>query len=217
MTQQVRTWVVVLVVAVLVVLIAIAGLGREPSTPLEQRAESGTTQRDARAVSAPTATLIGTLLGVCLGLFGDRYLRHRGKVHCQVDDFRGAGHGGEAGAAPFRVDQSIQVHFFNEKEVDTGLSEITVVFVFESGEEVVLEPATRGYETSTSPRGVINLPSKTWASVNIKGYFYGPPAKLLGLEEPKAVDVKATFPGGTPYYKRCLDLSYAPVLAVEDT
>ena len=101
--------------------------------------------------------------------------------------------------------------------MDTGLSEITVVFVFESGEEVVLEPATRGYETSTSPRGVINLPSKTWASVNIKGYFYGPPAKLLGLEEPKAVDVKATFPGGTPYYKRCLDLSYAPVLAAEDT
>ena len=90
MTQQDRTWVVGLVVAVLLVLIAIAGIGREPKTPLEQRADPGTTQRDARAVSAPTATLIaagvavsgtllGALLGTGLGLFGDRWLRHRGK------------------------------------------------------------------------------------------------------------------------------------------
>jgi hypothetical protein len=198
---------VVLVVAVLLVLIAIAGIGREPNTRLEQRAERGTTQRDAPAVGAPTATLVGTLLGVGLGLFGDRYLRHRGKVHCQVEGFGAATHRRRAGAAPFRVEQSLHVHFFNEKEVDTGLSGITVVFVFESREEVILGPATRGYQTSTSPRGVINLPSKTWASVDIKGDFYGPPAKLLAQEEPKAVDVKATFPDGTPYYGRCLELS----------
>ena len=200
MTQQARTWVVVLVVAVLLVLIAIAGIGREPNTPLEQRAERGTTQRDATLIAA-------TLLGAGLGLFGDRWLRHRGGVHCQVERFDIAPHGGAAGAAPLRVDQSIQVHFFNEKEVDTGLSELTVVFVFESGEEVLLEPATRGYRTSTSPRGVFNLPSKTWASVNIEGYFIGSSAKLLAQEEPKAVDAKATFPGGAPYYKRCLELS----------
>jgi hypothetical protein len=214
MTQQAWTWVVVLIVANLLVLIAIAGIGREPKTPLEQRADTGTTQRDARALSAPTATLIaagvavsGTLLGACLGLVGDRWLRHRGEVHCQVEDFDGATHGGQAGPAHLRVDRSIQVHFFNEKEVDTGLSELTVVFVFESGDEVVLEPATRGYETSTSPRGAINLPSKTWASVNIEGYFIGPPARLLDLEEPRAVDIRATFPGGAPYYKRCLEIS----------
>ncbi|MBA2782327.1 MAG: hypothetical protein H0T74_05330 [Rubrobacteraceae bacterium] len=160
MTQQARAWVVVLVITVLLVLIAIAGIGREPNTPLEQRAERGTTQTYSRAVSTPTATLIaaglavsgtllGALLGTGLGLFGDRWLRHRGEVHCQVEGFGGATHRVE-GPAPFRVEQSIQVHFFNEKEVDTGLSEITVVFVFESGEEVVLEPATRGYETSTA-------------------------------------------------------------------
>jgi hypothetical protein len=219
MTQQDRAWVVVVVLAVLSVLIAISGIGRDPKTPLEQRDERGTTQRDARAVSAPTATLIaagvavsgtllGALLGTGLGLFGDRWLRHRGEVHCQVEEgFDGPTHGGQVGAAHLRVDRSIQVHFFNEKEVDTGLSELTVVFVFESGDEVLLEPTTSGYRTSTSPRGVINLPSKTWASVNIEGYFIGPPAKLLDLEEPKAVDVKATFPGGAPYYKRCLELS----------
>jgi hypothetical protein len=200
MTQQARAWVVVLIVAVLLVLIAIAGIGREPNTSLEQRAERGTTQRDATLIAA-------ALLGAGLGLFGDRWLRHRGKVHCQVEGIGAPTHIRGEGAAPFRVEQTIHVHLFNEKEVDTGFSEITVVLVFESGDEVVLGPATRGYETSTSPRGVINLPSKTWASVDIKGDFYGPPATLLAREEPKAVDVKARFPGGTPYYKRCLELS----------
>ena len=152
--------------------------------------------------------IVGVVIGVALGLFGDRWLRHRGKVHCQVEGFGSTVHSGGTGAlSPYMVVQSIQVHFFNEKEVDTGLSELTVVFVFESGEEVVLGPATGAYETSTSPRGIINLPSKTWSSVNIKGRFLGPQATLLVQEEPKAVDVKATFPGGTPYHKRRLELS----------
>jgi hypothetical protein len=195
MTQQTRTWVVVVVVAVLLVLIAIAGIGREPNASLDRRAERGT-------MSAPTAALIGTLLGVGLGLVGDRYLRHRGKVHCQVERF-GPPVQRRGDAAPFTIEQSIQVYFFNEKEVDTGLSGITVVLVFESGEEVVLGPATRGYETNTSPRGVINLRSKTWESVDIKGDFYRSSARLLAQEKPKAVYVKATFPGGTPYCSRC--------------
>jgi hypothetical protein len=198
MTQQTKTWVVVAVVAVLLVLIGIAGVGRNPNAPPEQRG--------GRAVGAATTTLIGTLLGVGLGLFGDRYLRHRGKVHCQVAeaDFGAAAHRrGLPSAPPFKVEQTIHVHFFNEKEVDTGLSGIAVVFVFENREEVVLEPATRGYETSTSPRGVINLPSKTWVSVDIKGDFYGPQAALLNQEKPKAIYIKATFPGGTPYHERC--------------
>jgi hypothetical protein len=145
-----------------------------------------------------------TLLGVALGLIGERYLRHRGKVHCQVAGFgAGAHRRGAPSAPPFKVEQTIHVHFFNEKEVDTGLSGITVVFMFESREEVALGPATRGYETSTSPRGVINLPSKTWVSVDIKGDFYGTQAALLAQEEPKAVYVKAKFPGGTPYHERC--------------
>jgi hypothetical protein len=197
MTQQGRTLVVVVVVvAVLLALIAIAGIGRNPNTPLEQR--------DGRGHSAATITLIGTLLGVGLGLFGDRYLRHRGEVRCQVADFGASAHRrGPASAPHLKVEQTIHVYFFNEKEVDTGLSGITVVLVFESREEVALGPATRDYQTSTSPRGVINLPSKTWVSVDVKGAFYGRQAALLEQEKPKAVYIKATFPGGTPYYERC--------------
>jgi hypothetical protein len=48
MTQKGRTVVVVLVIAVLLALIAIAGIGREPKTPLGQRADRGTTQKDVR-------------------------------------------------------------------------------------------------------------------------------------------------------------------------
>ena len=152
--------------------------------------------------------IVGVVIGVVLGLLGDRYLRHRGKVHCQVEGFDApTSRRGAASAPHLKVEQTVHVHFFNEKEVDTGLSGITVVFVFESGDEVVLGPATRGYETSTRPRGVINLPSKTWASVDIKGAFYGRAAALLQQEKPKAVYVKATFPGGTPYYERCSEIS----------
>jgi hypothetical protein len=145
--------------------------------------------------------VVSALLGVALGLLGDRWLRHRGNVHCQIEGLGGSHHREGRGAAHLRVEQSVQVHFFNEKEVDTGLSEITVVFVFESGDEVVLGPETRGYETSTSPRGVMNLPSKTWVSVHIKGYFYGPPAKLFDRDDPKAIEVKGKYPGGKPYHK----------------
>src|SRR5215217_4726539 len=92
MTQQDRTWVVVLVVAGLVVLIAIAGIGREPNAPLDHKAERGTTQRDARAVSAPIALtvlgVVGTLVGSFGGIWWGQVLadksRRRGEVRREV-------------------------------------------------------------------------------------------------------------------------------------
>ena len=86
--------------------------------------------------------------------------------------------------------------------MDTGLAELAFVFVYESGEEIVLGPETRGYETSTSPRGVINLPSKTWVTVHISGEFYGPQAERV-LVNPKAIEIKCKFSRGTLYHERC--------------
>jgi hypothetical protein len=63
MTQQDRTWLVVLVVAVLLVLIALAGIGREPNAPLGQRADRGTTQRDVGGL-VPELWLSGVAGGV---------------------------------------------------------------------------------------------------------------------------------------------------------
>jgi hypothetical protein len=150
--------------------------------------------------------IIGVVIGVALGLFGDRWLRYRGDVHCQVQGLGAASHRqGTSGPAPFKVDQSAQIHFFNEKEVDTGLSQLAVVFVYEDA-EVVLGPKARNYETSTTPRGAINLPSRTWVSVDIRGSFYGPEARLLEEGTRKAIEIDGKFPGGTPYHKRCSEV-----------
>jgi hypothetical protein len=100
------------------------------------------------------------------------------------------------------VSQSIQVHFFNDKEVDIGLTSTAIVFVFE-GEGVTLGPETRGYETNTSPLGVINLPSRTWVSVRIKGDFYGSEVKAI-LTELKAIEIIGKFPDSSLYYKKIL-------------
>ena len=149
---------------------------------------------------------VSALLGVALGLFGDRWLRYRGDVHCQVGGFGSAHHRqGASGPAHFKTDQSVQIHFFNAKEADTGLSALAVVFIYEDG-KVVLGPETRDYETSTTPRGVINLPSRTWVSVAIQGSFYGAEARFLEQSEPNAIEIDGRFPGGKRYHKRCLEL-----------
>jgi hypothetical protein len=148
-----------------------------------------------------TAAIIGgsvsTLLGVVVGIFLDRWVRHRGVVHCQIARLE-QNHSSSEARKAFKVSRSVQLHFFNDKEVDTGLYEITAIFAFESGEKVALEPYTRGYETSTSPPGTINLPSKTWVSVHIKGDFYGPRPMPLS-NKLKAVEIQAKFPDGTLY------------------
>ena len=146
--------------------------------------------------------IVGVVIGVALGLYGDRWLRYRGDVHCQIERLDEAHPHQKTGLAPYDVRLSVQVHFFNEKEVDTGLSGLAVVFVFE-GEEVILGQKTRGYETSTRPLGVINLPSRTWASVRIKGYFLGPEVTPL-LTDLKAVEIKGKFPDRSLYHEKIM-------------
>jgi hypothetical protein len=121
MTQQDRTWVVVLVVAILLVLIAIAGIGRGPNTPLQQR--------DARVVSAPTATLItavlsvvGALGGVWWGQVLEDRRRRRGDVwrhvRAWVDDTTNT-----AGDTETRT---FDIRFFNDRDVNTALWDVKV-------------------------------------------------------------------------------------------
>ena len=155
------------------------------------------------AIVAGVFGVLGTAVGVAIGRYLDQWLRHRGDVHCQIRSLPSL-HDSRIHPPPFRVDRRVGVHFFNEKEVNTGLSEITVVFVNESGEETVLGPKTRDYDTSTSPRGVINLPSKTWVTTEISGTFYGSQVQHLPAN-PKAIEVKGKFPDGKPYHKKGLE------------
>jgi hypothetical protein len=156
-------------------------------------------------VSWDVTAIVGgvfALVGVAFGLLGDRWLRYWGDVHCRIELGQAQHDRGSSGPLPLKIDQQARVHFFNDKEVDTGLSEIAVVFVYEGGEKIVLGPETRGYETSTSPRGVINLPSKTWVSVKVEGQIYGD-AVERALSDPTAMEVKGKFPRGAPYHERC--------------
>jgi hypothetical protein len=146
--------------------------------------------------------IVGVVIGVALGLYGDRWLRYRGDVYCQIERLGEKQRHQGTGSVPLKVSQSIQVHFFNDKEVDTGLTGLAVVFVFED-EEVALGPETRGYETSTSPLGVINLPSRTWVSIRVKGDFYGPEVKAI-LTDLRAIEIKGKFPDRTLYHKKIL-------------
>jgi hypothetical protein len=121
MTQQARTWVVVLVVAILLVLIAIAGIGRESNTPLQQR--------DVRVASALTATLItavlsvvGALGGVWWGQVLEDRRRRRGEVwrhvRAWVDDT--TSHSGDTETRTF------DIRFFNDRDVNTALWDVRV-------------------------------------------------------------------------------------------
>ena len=156
--QQARIVVSALVVVALLVMIAVAGIGRGPNAPLEGKAERDTALRDGRSVSAPTATLLAgglALLGVVLGLFGDRYLRHRGDILCRssawsmtgtLGNYPGTLAGGETAqlqrdlpaneemmARALYGNYSCTIKLFNETEVATGLRDIRVVFTGNSG------------------------------------------------------------------------------------
>jgi hypothetical protein len=111
---QARIWAVVLVVVALFVLVAVVGKGDGPNSLLEEKAERATTLKEGRSVRASTATLLaggfgvlGTLLGVGLGLVGDRYLRHRGDILCRSSDrsmtctLRDPGEPGKINQVPF--------------------------------------------------------------------------------------------------------------------
>jgi hypothetical protein len=146
--------------------------------------------------------MLAALSGVAFGRLWDRWVRQRGDVHCQIGYSTNSHDSQIIDPSPFKVSRRVGVHFFNDKEVDTGLSALTVVFVCESGEEVALGPETRDYDTDTRPRGVINLPSKTWVTVEVRGAFYGPDAQRI-RPNPKAVEVKGKFPDGKPHHKNC--------------
>jgi hypothetical protein len=130
MTRQDRTWVVVLVVAVLLVLIAIAGIGREPNAPLDHKAERGTTQRDARAVSAPIALtvlgVVGTLVGSFGGIWWGQVLadksRRRGEVRREVRAWVEE----TTSTTGDTETRTFDMRFFNDRDVNIALWDVKV-------------------------------------------------------------------------------------------
>jgi hypothetical protein len=73
---QTRIWIVVLVVAALLILVAVVGIGEgPPQSPLEGRAERAMAERDGRGVSAPFGWLGGAGLTAAILAFAAQEFR----------------------------------------------------------------------------------------------------------------------------------------------
>ena len=193
MTQQKpRILVAGLVVAALLLMIAIAGDGDVagmPNTPLMEKAEGAAAPRPSRGVSASTATLLAGglgLVGVVIGLFGERYFRHRGDIRCKLSgwsltytlhrDPRPKTASRSLFQNKYVIGQAkhggyyVRVNLFNETEVDTGLRDIRVAFTDDSGiaQKVYVPTMVDSKKFSMDPDAV-NLPARQWVAMRLEG------------------------------------------------
>jgi hypothetical protein len=156
-------------------------------------------------LSSGGLTIFGTLLGVALGLFGERYLRGRGNLRCslvrrelrwsrrdigyldpearsvdQVEDFE-----------EYAVDVTYELSFFNEKEVDHGLSSINVVFLANGDEARV---GSSNWQEGLKP---VNLAARRWSDTTVTGRIEGPSCRFV--RDYKTIEVWGVFPDHSPF------------------
>lgn len=150
-------------------------------------------------------SVLGTLLGVSLGLFGERYLRSRGNLRCSLvgselawsrRDIEGPNR--EISSVDevedfdeFVVDVTYDLSFFNEKEVDHGLYSVVVVFLLD-GDEVRLGPSNP--QEGLNP---VNLAARQWSTTRVTGQIEGPRSKLV--RDRQAIEVRGIFPDHGPF------------------
>ena len=145
------------------------------------------------------------ILGVILGLVAERGMRHRGEVGCtlirRVDTWRVGP--GRRELAPEEVDRladfdlvkaevECDLKFFNEKEVDVGLSRLAMVFIAEDGEEARLEPTDTQQGVQT-----INVESRRWSEAKVAGVISGGSSRLL--RDWHTIEVRGAFPDHSLY------------------
>jgi hypothetical protein len=146
--------------------------------------------------------IFGALLGVLVGLFGERYLRRQGEVRCTLRPRHiGWATGGEL-EPPIppinEVEDFSQVFvrvvcdlsFFNEKEVNTGLFNIRVVFVADGDEAFIGTGLQEQLHT-------VNLPSRTWSDTKVEGEIVGPESRLV--RDWQTIEVRGLLPDFSSY------------------
>ena len=155
-------------------------------------------------IAAGVFGITGAVVGAVVGLFGERLVRSRGKVGCQlvrrVDRWRVGPDGKELAPeevgrlADFdRAEAQVEcdVQFFNEKEVDVGLSRLAVVFIAEDGEEARLEPTDSRYGET------VNAVSRRWSEAKVAGVIRGASSRLV--RDYHTVEVRGEFPDHSLY------------------
>jgi hypothetical protein len=115
----------------------------------------------ADAIAVGIFSIVGTLLGVLVGLLGERYARERGKLHCEIDAWTGEERN-SYGAPEVR---HFEATFYNEKDVALALWEVHMEAVQEDGETdlVGLQLTSTGEWVN-----VLNLPPHVAISQTMK-------------------------------------------------
>jgi hypothetical protein len=171
MTQQARTWVVVLVVAVLLVLIAIAGIGREPNTPLGQRADRGTT------IAIAVLGVVGTLGGVWWGQVLEDRRRRRGEVRREVSAWMGW----TTSTSGDTETRNFDMRFFNDREVNIALWDVGVEYYREGSliDTIVPRSTSGGAGMETGEVEPIDLESRKSVYMSLQLVAEGEELSLL--------------------------------------
>jgi hypothetical protein len=78
-------------------------------------------------------SIVGALLGVVAGLFGERLVRRVGKVRCEIAGWRRV-----VGTPEEPEERSLEVTFWNEKEIPVAVWEMRVDF-YKGGKRLELE------------------------------------------------------------------------------
>ena len=78
-------------------------------------------------------TLFGTVIGVALGLFGERWLRTWGAVECKVAAWRPQRTAAHAGGGTTVEERWLEVMFLNQKDLPVTVLDMRVEF-FKGGQ-----------------------------------------------------------------------------------
>jgi hypothetical protein len=140
-------------------------------------------------VSDHVVTGIFTLLGVALGLFGERWVRRRGDVRCSIDSWQNVTDTGIP-----NEERKVEATFLNEKDVNAVVWNIQVVF-HKEGQDPFCPTLTFSDGPSRGQVvGVLNLPPWVAVTRRMKVSLYYPD-DLQKAKEADRAEFVATIAG----------------------
>jgi hypothetical protein len=148
--------------------------------------------------------IAGTIAGVVV----ERFLRRYGKLRSEVRGWRvnfqapdGQGSftfdGPYEGIPPDRPGYAqcrFRVSFYNEKDVDTGLRDVYVLFSWPGGVTEEIPPVSLANQLSVEEIPVLNLPPRRWVWWDMQANISNEEGKRVS--ELERVVLRGYFPGG---------------------
>jgi hypothetical protein len=179
-------------------------------------------------LNSPVATGLIGVFGVVVGVFIERLVQRYGKLRFIDSELgiwiRGSDETGEWSvpeavyglpADPEQLERAewlefrVEVQFFNEKEVRTGLRDVAVNFSGPGG--IRIESNLSRVTRSGSPDRLsrdridhINLPSREWVSLELEGSFHDSTQgeQILAFAQCNSAYLRGYFPDGREFRRR---------------